>query len=74
MAAIKEIKLEVRHREWAEQIQECQNSRLCEGNSVNSKNCGKIKSGDSSLFSCYYFLQYKTITVICQDSIRKLYG
>ena len=26
MAMIKEIKMELRHREWAEQIQECQNS------------------------------------------------
>ncbi|MGN0667325.1 MAG: IS66 family insertion sequence element accessory protein TnpA [Huintestinicola sp.] len=26
MATIKEVKTEVRHREWAEQIQECQNS------------------------------------------------
>ena len=26
MATIKEIKSELRHREWAEQIQECQNS------------------------------------------------
>ena len=26
MATIKEIKTELRHREWAEQIQECQNS------------------------------------------------
>ena len=26
MATIKEVKTELRHREWAEQIQECQNS------------------------------------------------
>ena len=28
MAMIKEIKMELRHREWAEQIQECQNSGM----------------------------------------------
>lgn len=40
MAAIKEIKTELRHREWREQIQECQNSGLtvkewCSNNGIN---------------------------------------
>ena len=40
MAAIKEIKAELRHREWREQIQECQNSGLtvkewCNNNHIN---------------------------------------
>ena len=40
MAAIKEIKMELRHREWKEQIQECQNSGLtvkewCSNNGIN---------------------------------------
>lgn len=40
MAAIKEIKAELRHREWREQIQECQNSGLtvkewCSNNRIN---------------------------------------
>lgn len=40
MAAIKEIKTELSHREWKEQIQECQNSGLtvkewCSNNGIN---------------------------------------
>lgn len=40
MAAIKEIKTELRHHEWREQIQECQNSGLtvkewCSNNGIN---------------------------------------
>ena len=41
MERIKEIKAEIRHSEWAEQIQECQNSgmtvtRWCQENNIRA--------------------------------------
>ena len=53
MASIKEIKQELRHREWSEKIQECQNSGMtvkewCESSGI------KMLTTDSKWFGVTY--------------------
>lgn len=58
MATIKEIKTELRHREWAEQIQECQNSgqtvkEWCKGIGISpSTYYNRLRAVREEMLSC----------------------